>query len=198
MEKNNIQKLNELQKAYTNIFSEIKKHNKNAEKNISNVTYEDLYMFAIKHPNALLVIENPNSEYVDKHYENIKLHKEIDESVGSIQPLINFKGIVANDNIIALYVTEKPDLEMFDVEYVRQHTHYVHGKNILKIAEKIKLCINKINIKMKDTLCGYWVDDLYFEKYNWKSVYKLNQKYVNVFNIYKGNDFKELILDPHY
>lgn len=205
MSKNNLEKLKnlqkeymEMQKQYMDISLKIYNHNIILDKITSTLTYKSLYTFSLKYPNAILVIENPDSKYIEENYDKLKLFKDNNEYECSIQPILNFKGIVANEKFIALYVTEKPDLDMFDVNISEAQRHFVHGKNILNISEQIKHSSNKMQLSMEHNLFGYWIDDIYFQKHNWKSIYKADKNYINVFCLHSGVDKNDIILNPHY
>jgi len=190
-----------LKNEYLKICNKVDVHNRthNAEDHefITKVNYAELYQVAKRYPSAKLIIEVPNQQYLSENSNSIKYLFSLDPEK-TIQPMIPFKGIVANEYIIVLYVTECPDFKNFNNEEIKKHDHYSDGSNIVRGYEKLNKCDKVMNQCFDANIWGYWVEDFYFEKGGWKSVYNGDKNFVNVFSIYRGNTLYDAILDPHY
>jgi hypothetical protein len=190
-----------LKESYLDICHQIEKHNRthNQESHvdITKVNYKDLYEMAHKHPNAMLIMETPNQECIATISDNLKYLFSSDPHM-DIQPMIPFQGMIANDKVIVLYATECPDLDFFDYDEIKKYDNYENGISIVKKYDKIKNSNSMSTSDLEADLWGYWIEDFYFEKNNWKSLHTGNKQFVNVFTTHKGNTSFDLILNPHY
>lgn len=186
------------QSEFSKIAHEIDRHNiLQSRKELENFTYKELIPFCKKYPDALIVIQIPIRNTLTKMNDKLKYYFSLESHI-TIQPMIPYKGVVANDQVIALYVESKPDLNNFNIDELRIFKDYKKGKDILNHYEKTKEDIIFPSFELDAEIYAYWIDDYYFEKYNWKSLHNDNSQYVSVFNTYRGNRSSEVIFDSHY
>ena len=187
----------DVQKRYLEAAGQIEAHNMAQRRDdVSSIDVNELISHCKKYPDALIAMETPNQKSLSNIADKLKYLFSY-YPYKNVQPMVPYSGIISNEQLIVLYVDSEPMLSNFDMNEVQRFCEYTRGRDILKRHEDDNEEIIPL-LESNAKVWGYWIDDVYFNKHGWKSLYTVDRQFVSVFASYVGNSSFELILDPHY
>lgn len=187
----------DVQKRYLEAAGQIESHNMAQRRDdVSSICVNEFISHCKRYPDALIVMETPSQKALSRIADKLK-YLFSHYPYKNVQPMVPYSGIISNEQLIVLYVDSEPMFSNFDMNEAQRFYEYTKGKDILKRYEKDNEEIIP-TLESNATVWGYWINDVYFNKHGWKSLYTVDRQFVSVFASYVGNSSFELILDPHY